>query len=188
MSNFIKLDLPKFEGILECVNTLVENSKLQWNSEQICVNSTVDHLDDTCYGVGSLVKNWSNTRIEDGCIVGVENLSRKCKELDFTELCKVFKGTVIEDVYTMLISKFIVGRVRLIKINPLRCMSWHKDVDRRLHYPLSTNTSCRMVIDNECIHIPEFSWWITDTTKFHTAFNGSLVPRIHLVASIISEK
>jgi len=42
-----------------------------------------------------------------------------------------------------------------------------------------------MVIDDEVMHIPQNQWWMTDTTKYHTALNGSDQSRIHLVAAIL---
>ena len=42
-----------------------------------------------------------------------------------------------------------------------------------------------MVIEDECLHLENNKWYLTDTTKYHTVFNGSMNSRIHLVASIL---
>jgi hypothetical protein len=87
----------------------------------------------------------------------------------------------------MLNQQYILGRVRIMKSEPKTCLSWHNDNSERLHYPLSTHSGCFMVIEDEVMHLEYNNWYITDTTKKHTAFNGSTNSRIHLVAVILGK-
>jgi hypothetical protein len=42
-----------------------------------------------------------------------------------------------------------------------------------------------MVIEDEVLHMPENTWWLTQTEHYkHTAFNASTTNRIHLVAVV----
>jgi hypothetical protein len=187
MNNFSKIELPKFEGILECLDQMILSNEIHWHNDQICLNSTKRNPNDPYDGVGSLARNWNNMANKNGCIVGVDETPRLDKECDFTELCDVFANNLIGDVYRMMESHYKLGRVRFIRSNPHTCMSWHKDDTKRLHLPLQTNEACRMVIGNECIHLTQNEWWMADTTHMHTAFNASRNTRIHLVASIIEK-
>jgi hypothetical protein len=42
-----------------------------------------------------------------------------------------------------------------------------------------------MVIEDEVKHLDQGKWYFADTTKLHTAFNGSFQDRIHLVVDIL---
>ena len=64
-----------------------------------------------------------------------------------------------------------------------------KDPEPRLHIPIITNPGCIMVIDNVAKHMPaDGSVWGTNNTKYHNAFNGGEVNRIHLVACVLDYK
>ena len=77
--------------------------------------------------------------------------------------------------------------MRLMLMKPKSCLTWHNDFDTRLHYPIQTNKGCQMVIENEVLHMPANTWWLTNTSYDHTAFNASTDTRIHLVVSILEE-
>ena len=43
-----------------------------------------------------------------------------------------------------------------------------------------------MIIEDQAFHMPVNTWWHTDTTKNHTALNGSTGDRIHLVIVLLN--
>jgi len=46
-----------------------------------------------------------------------------------------------------------------------------------------------MVIDKMAQHMPaDGNVWITNNTKYHNAFNGGEVNRVHLVACVLNYK
>ena len=194
MKNFYKIyDLPILDLTTEYDN-LIKEGRI-WYSErepnQICLNSTIDKLDDIHYGAGSLVFDWDlvGTTDELGNIITSPMLRETpLEESDFTELCSQFKGTLFEEAYSSLHSKYNLGRVRIMRSKPKTCLSWHYDYDVRVHYPLKTFEGCLMVIEDEVCHLTSNNWWYTETQKMHTAFNASTQERIHLVATVISSK
>lgn len=106
-------------------------------------------------------------------------------------LDKDFKNLNIPEDWEM--SKFIMNemltRTRIMILKPKRCYSWHKDWTPRVHLAIETTPKCFMVVGTELIHIPaDGKPYYTDTTQFHTAFNGSKNPeidRIHLVGCAV---
>mgnify|MGYP003956222863 CR=1 FL=1 len=106
-------------------------------------------------------------------------------EEEFTEFVSEFKDTYFKAIYDILSSRYLLGRVRILKKSPRSTLSWHRDPEPRLHIPIITNPGCRMVIEDKAIHMPaDGSVWITDATKYHNAFNGGEEDRIHLVATL----
>ena len=182
--------LPIFDLKKE-LSDLLQKNKIQWKDNQICLNCTNKDSFDYSEGVGSLRLDWQNqsTIIDDN---GNEKIHVPEKEIileekDFNFLCRSFDNTLFEDVYRELTKHFKLGRVRLMESKPKTCLSWHKDSSKRLHFPIKTQEGCYMVIDNEVCSLEENSWYITDTTLPHTAFNASKEDRIHLVACILGE-
>ena len=107
-------------------------------------------------------------------------------ESQYTEFVKLFEDTYFKEVYETLISKYNLGRVRLLWKMPRTTLSWHRDPERRLHIPIVTNPGALMIIDDEVKHMPaDGKVWITDNTKYHNAFNGGEEDRVHLVATVI---
>lgn len=191
MNYFKHLNYPDFPNLITDLFSMIENNTIYWNGNQICINSTKADCNNFLLGTGSLSKNWNKsvTKHSDKIIsITVPRKENQLKEEEFTEICPIFQNTQIEKIYNFLSNKYILGRVRFIKSDPRTCMSWHKDSSIRIHYSLSTDKGCMMVIENEIIHMPRNTWWLTNTTMNHTAFNASMSSRIHLVAVILSEK
>lgn len=192
MKYFNKIDLPNYDTLLEDLNNLIKLDVLTWGpNNQICLNSLPGHEDNFHKGVGSLTLDWNNHNITS--VNGISNIEVMPKatqlfEYEFTALCNQFKGTIFETLYNMLDQRYILGRVRLMKLNPKSCLSWHTDESNRLHYPILTQEGCLLVIEDEAMHLPLKQWYMADTTKKHTAFNGSRQSRIHLVAVILGHK
>ncbi len=106
-------------------------------------------------------------------------------EQAYTEFFAEFERTYYREVIERLREKYPIGRVRLLWKHPRTCLSYHRDPEPRLHIPIVTHPNSFMVIDKECHHMPaDGTVWITDTTKYHTAFNGSEQTRVHLVATL----
>lgn len=103
----------------------------------------------------------------------------------YTEFVSEFNDTYIKYVYDCLSKKYLLGRVRILKKEPRSTLSWHRDPEPRLHIPIITNPGCRMVIENNALHMPaDGGVWIVDATKYHNAFNGGEEDRIHIVATL----
>lgn len=187
MSQFTLLnDLPIFDLEKE-LDFLLNNKLIDWTIDsQICLNTVLGHEDDYTLGSGSLAYNWNNKVIENGIEkFVVQKIENPKQEEDFNILCTVFRNTLFEKVYNALSSKYKLGRVRLMKSNPKTCLSWHVDSSPRIHFPIKTQDSCFMVIEEEVKHLPEKTWWWTNTILPHTAFNASKEARIHLVATVL---
>jgi hypothetical protein len=192
MKHFKKIDLPNYDTLLIELNNLLNSNTLTWgNYDQICLNSLPGDENNFHRGAGSLTLNWNN--VNTISVNGINNIevepnSTQLLETEFIVLCNQFKGTVFENLYNMLDQRYILGRVRLMKLEPKTCLSWHTDDSPRLHYPILTQEGCLLVIEDEVMHIPLENWYMVDTTKKHTAFNSSKMSRIHLVAVILGTK
>lgn len=190
MSNFQQLkDFPVYDLFSE-LNDLIEKNIISWNIDnQICLNSTINAPDDYHFGTGSLTHNWNDKKIIKDKLgnekIQVDEFVQKLNEEDFSVLCSAFKNTKFEIVYNELKHNYNIGRVRLMKSKPKTCLSWHTDSNLRIHYPIKTQDGCFMIINDEIKHLPQFTWWLTNTIPFHTAINASKEDRIHLVAVVL---
>ena len=109
-------------------------------------------------------------------------------ESKYTEFCKEYSGTYFEEIYKKLCKRWIIGRIRLLLLEPRTCLSWHRDPEPRLHMAVDTNPGAFLVIDDEQFNIPaDGSVWFTDTTNYHTAYNGGEIDRIHLIMTYLGE-
>ncbi len=181
------LNYPIFPNIMKELTSLLESGQLYWTNNQICLNTIHNEPNNFSLGTGSLEKDWSNSNIienKTGQIIHVNKKPIIFKESEFTYLCDIFKNTEFEKIYNMLVSKHNVGRIRIMKIDPKKCMSWHSDRSKRIHYVLSTSRGANLVVEDEIKFLELNSWYLVDTTKNHTAFNASMSSRIHLVAVI----
>lgn len=192
MHNFTEIiGLPIYDLNTE-LNDMLMSKRISWGDiGQICLNSVEENSNDVWLGVGSLIYDWEKSYIEvsetgeNRTIVPEREVTIHCS--DFKFLCNQFKGTLFEEVYIALTNKFQIGRVRIMKSESKTCLSWHTDETPRVHYPIKTQPGCFMVIDTEVFHLPQNTWWYTNTVPHHTAFNASLESRIHLVTEIIKK-
>lgn len=80
-----------------------------------------------------------------------------------------------------------VYRTRIMVQEGRRCYSIHTDDNPRLHIAITTSNQARFIFTNppEITHIPAdgYVWWV-DTRKEHTAINGSMDIRVHLLMSL----
>jgi len=175
------------------LNNLVESNTISWPTDgQICLNTLPTQPDNYLLGCGSLKYNWSGKKeVKDqfgNLSLEVPEHEVVYSEDDFSFLCSQFHNTLFEKIYNSLSKFYVLGRVRIMKSKPKTCMSWHVDSTHRIHYSIKTQNGCFMVIKDEVLHLPQDTWWWTNTTKPHTAFNGSKEERIHLVAVVLGEK
>ena len=99
---------------------------------------------------------------------------------------KDFVFPLFDMPYTNSIMKRLgMFRTRVMKMYSNTCYSYHKDPTMRIHIPLITNDKCFMVIDDKVIRHPaDGNYYVVDTTKMHTAINGSPEERIHIIGCI----
>ena len=170
---------------------------------QICINTHKDFktarfkgVRDYMIGTGSLVFNWNDKFVYkksalDGMgerIITDYQQDERLFEKDFNIVSLTFKDTVFEDLYDRLKQKHNIGRLRIMRMEPRKCLSWHKDTSTRFHIVLDTTEGNFMVIDNEIKHMPKNTCWKTDTRHMHTAFNSGTKPRIHIVGVLLDER
>ena len=115
-------------------------------------------------------------------------------EADYCDFIPEFNHTYFKEVYDTL-TEYVkerwntrLGRIRLIQSNPGVCLAWHADVEDKIHVPIITNEGSRMAIEDEIMHIPLGETWRTNSTKYHSQFNGVSTDRIHLIAAIVPTK
>ena len=110
-------------------------------------------------------------------------------ETAYTELIPEVKDTCFEHIYNDLSEHFVLGRLRVLLLEPRTCLSYHRDPEARLHIPILTNPGCLFVSDDFCTHLPaDGRVYYTNTQKYHTALNGGESDRVHLVATICGLK
>lgn len=190
MNYFVEInDLPVLDLKSE-LNDMLSNNIINFNqmTSQICLNTIVGKENDYEFGRGSLYYDWENKTIDAEGNYHVPIRDKILKETDFNILCNQFNSTKFEKVYDALNEKYFLGRVRIMKLLPKTCLSWHVDEHPRIHFPIQTYEGCFMIIEDELKHLQESKWYYTHTIAKHTAINSSNNSRYHLVATIIGEK
>lgn len=178
MTAFKRLDFPTYN--------LLPLPTEGWSGNQIGITTTKDHPNDTSLACGSMKYDWSKAYWcdkERKQVVPLRDVA--LTEEQFDTIATPFKGTVFEEIYRHIRLRHKIGRVRLMKMKPNTCLSWHTDGQIRLHYPIETYDGCFMVIGDEVKHLPKNEWWLTNTHLPHTAFNGSRKERTHLVVNVL---
>lgn len=192
MLHYEEIDLPKFDVLTEL--QLLETSKKIWwvnpsnslSAAQICLNAAPGYTNDISFGTGYFADKGKSDFFIRHTANGNERIPMKSSSVYTWKLCDVFVGTIFEELYNSIKTKYNTGRVRLLKSAPRTCMNWHIDPIPRLHYPIQTTAGCLMIIDNEVYHLPANTWTYTKTDKgYHTALNASDIDRIHIVADIL---
>ena len=194
MKYFYELnDLPTFEGLDLQLDYLELNEKVKWfkpsnpmNADQICLNAAPGYTDDVSFGAGYFADKGESDFFIRHTPEGDVRIPMKSNSVYDWELCDAFVGTYFEDVYKAMKEKYSIGRVRLLKSKVRTCMNWHIDPIPRIHYPIETDVSCFMIIEDETYHLPIHKWTLARTDKgYHTALNASQIERIHLVGDIL---
>ena len=184
--NDYKIDIDKLKAVyFNTIEKIIEWSKDDpnlYDFNAICVNQIPN--DPLSIRGGNIRGLYWTYPKEDW---NEEKRLNRVDETNYTELCKPFKNTYVEEVYNEIKERWKIGRFRFLMKPPRSCLSWHRDPEKRLHIPIITNPGCRMVIEDESFHMPaDGSLYITDNRKYHNFFNGGEVNRIHLVATLLS--
>ena len=178
MKYFKQLDLPVYENLLEELTKIVPD----WEkSFQTGLTAPPGYTHDQTFGNGSLLVTRG---LVNGKVVAKKR-ETPLIESDFTELCDIYKGTVFEDLVNDIWKHYDTGRIRIFNLLPFKCLSWHKDTEKRIHYVIKAGHGAFTVIEDEIMSFEENTWWHIDTTKEHTSFNGGKFSRIHLVACLV---
>tara|TARA_Y100000739_G_scaffold214700_1_gene208678 strand:- start:435 stop:1013 length:579 start_codon:yes stop_codon:yes gene_type:complete len=183
----IKVDIKKLKSVyFNTIDKILEWSKDDpnlYDFNAICVNQIPnDPLSIRGGNIRGLYWTYPKENWEE------EKRLNKVDETQYTELCKPFKGTYVEEIYAEISQRWKIGRFRFLMKPPRSCLSWHRDPEKRLHIPIITNPGCRMVIEDESFHMPaDGSLYITDNTKYHNFFNGGETDRIHLVGTLLEK-
>lgn len=165
----LSVDINKLKN--EC-DSLLKTVPLHEHEKQICLMHSANCQNKWYDGTGSLSKKYSHATIPS--------------EKSFNIVNEELKGSYIEDILKNLSKMYTIHRARLMMLYPKSCYSWHRDVSKRIHIAVNTNENCRLVFEQGSFHIPADGYaYLTDTTQFHSAFNGSLTDsRLHLVTNI----
>lgn len=112
------------------------------------------------------------------------------KEEDFTEFNPNYRESYFYSVFQEISREYQIGRMRLMIIPPKRCLSWHVDPEERIHVPIITDESCKIVIEDRAYHLPANGGaYLCNVTVPHTAFNGHYKnKRYNLLFNVIGYK
>ena len=127
-----------------------------------------------------------NDRWEDG-IGSAFGAGQIIDTKKFTELNERLKGSYLEKVHDVMAKDYNFSRVRLMKLTGKTCLTWHVDLEKRIHIPILTNDKCLVIVDDEVFRLPaNGNAYLVDTTKPHTVLNGNLnFDRIHLIFDLL---
>lgn len=118
-----------------------------------------------------------------------DNLLPICREHDFRHFLKPWQDGHICRLYSALKESTgtELGRLRLMRLRPKTCYSFHVDDNCRYHLALQTRRTCFLAFREGLFHVPSDGhlYWV-NTLQAHSAFNASNVDRIHLVFSSAS--
>lgn len=130
------------------------------NPPQICLQGKTPDFEDLYEGTGT---------------------AKESEQL-YCNLHNSLLGSEIEKV----IKRFSGVRTRIMKLNPKQCYSVHRDYSKRIHIPIKTNDQSWMVWPYEkyFTRLSTEKIYLTDTTKYHSFFNGGVEERIHLVLCV----
>jgi hypothetical protein len=151
-----------FELLKSEVLALVSDKLTEQN--QISLQTHTEDTDDWYSGIGTATK------------------FKDTYEIDYKFIQPSLKGSVIEQV----INKYGAFRSRIMNLRPRACYSVHADFSYRIHIPIVTNPQAWMVwpIAQEMHQFEEGNVYWTNTQAKHSAFNGSLDNRIHIVMCV----
>jgi hypothetical protein len=115
-------------------------------------------------------------------------IEKHVNEHAYNVFVPILMDTYFKNVYDTLSKHYKLGRVRILKLDSRKCLSYHRDPEDRLHIPIITNPGALMIVNNQSYHMKaDGSVYHMNTTNYHTALNGGESPRIHLVATILDD-
>lgn len=87
----------------------------------------------------------------------------------------------------LLIEEFNLYRTRVLTLHPGTNYSYHQDLIKRIHIPITSNEKCMFIVDDVVWRLPaDGSVYLIDTTLMHTAINANIAGfnRMHLCGSV----
>ena len=99
---------------------------------------------------------------------------------------KDFKIPLFDMPYiNSIIEKYNMYRTRLMLQYEVECYTYHQDFSPRIHIPVETNENCLFILEDKIHRLNDDGtvYWV-DTTKKHTAMNGSRKNRYHIVGCV----
>jgi hypothetical protein len=110
------------------------------------------------------------------------------KEMEYTQFIPEFNHTYFREIFDELKSVVRIGRIRIIRSFPQQCLSWHVDNDDKIHIPIKTNSGVRMIVEDECMHMPAGTTTVVRTNdNYHSIMNGGTALRVHLVIPFLEK-
>ena len=169
-----RFEIDELQDALDYILALADIDRMQ----QIGLTHITGLYNDKWYqSCGSLV----NT-IVNGLLV---KKTFPMTESDFPQIIEEVKSTYFYHVYTTLSTEFKIGRMRIMKMKPWACLTWHHDTSKRIHIPIISNPGNRIAIDDGCYHLPaNGDVYLVNTAKNHSAFNGGTQDRYTLLISM----
>ncbi|RYX86239.1 aspartyl/asparaginyl beta-hydroxylase domain-containing protein [bacterium] len=84
-----------------------------------------------------------------------------------------------------------VGAARLLRLDSGSRILPHQDqglgmAEVRIHIPVQTNENVEFFLEGERIVLKDGECWFLDLSRMHSVFNGSDIPRVHLVLDCAS--
>ena len=153
-------EIPLVENFQKIKQEVLDLLEFHKHPFQLCLQGTDSNYQDWGAGTGSI------------------------KELD-SIYCHIHQSLENSEI-AQVIKRQGAVRTRIMRMIPKYCYSVHRDRSKRIHIPIITDDQAWMVwpYDNFCTRLEEGKMYITDTTKFHSFFNGSTEERIHLVLCV----
>ncbi len=173
IDNF-KVDIEKFKF---ASYEFLQKHPFHREKNQVCLTHRPESLDPYYEGAGSLYD--------------FEREQFNFQEEDFCLFHESWRESYLYDVYVQLkeVVPYQVGRIRLMNLRPVSCLSLHADPTVRLHIPVETNPNSLFIFRDQIpIHMPaDGSVYLVDTRFQHTVINGDKkLSRIHFVAALSS--
>lgn len=167
-----KVDIEKFKL---ATHNFLRSHPFHREKNQVCLTHRPDSLDPYYEGAGSLYD------------FGREQFN--FQEEEFHIFHEAWRSSYLYDVYVQLkeVVPYSFGRIRLMHLRPVSCLSLHSDPTIRLHIPIETNESSLFIFrDQVPFHMPaDGSVYLVDTRYPHTVINGDKKhSRIHFVAAL----
>jgi len=122
----------------------------------------------------------------EGCIP--EFLQYDLLEEQFTEFNEELKNTYFYHVHKTLSTMYELGRGRLMLMKHKVALTWHSDIEERIHIPIISNPGNKLAIMNKCYQLKEGMPYVVNTIMPHSAFNGGFDSRVTLVYHILGYK
>jgi len=177
----VRFDIDKLKEALNFILTQADIDRMDQIGLTHIAGLYKDKWHQSC---GSLIYDYRSVNGDPNNRTKVKK-SYVATENDFPEIIEEIKSTYFYNVYKTLSTEFKIGRMRIMRMKPWTCLTWHHDSSKRLHIPIISNPGNRLVINTTCHQlIADGSVYLVDTTQDHSAFNGGLEDRYNLLITL----